>query len=180
MERIEYHYEDVDKTAWGEGEWLTEPDKVQWQDKETGLPCIAKRNEHFGFWCGYVGVTRGHHAYGKHYDEVNVVAHGGLTFADRCQPHEDTEQGEAHAICHVVQDGENDDVWWLGFDCGHYMDDMPGTRATLNALGGEVIRSDFGVYRTISYVEAEIKHLAAQLHAQKGFRYRLREALKLP
>lgn len=39
MQTIEYRT--IDKTAWGDGPWLNEPDKKQWQDVETGLPCLA-------------------------------------------------------------------------------------------------------------------------------------------
>jgi hypothetical protein len=34
----------IDKSSWGNGPWQTEPDKAQWQDEETGLPCLAVRN----------------------------------------------------------------------------------------------------------------------------------------
>ncbi len=41
MEKIEYRT--VDKTGWGEGPWQSEPDKRQWQDEATGLPCLIVR-----------------------------------------------------------------------------------------------------------------------------------------
>jgi hypothetical protein len=37
-----------------------------------------------GGLCGYVGVPGGHPFHGKGYDDLPVVVHGGLTFADRC------------------------------------------------------------------------------------------------
>lgn len=81
MQTIEYRH--ADKSTWGRGPWLTEPDKKQWQDQATGVPCLAVRN-HSGAWCGYVGVPPGHPAHGKDYDSVDVEVHGGLTFADKC------------------------------------------------------------------------------------------------
>lgn len=66
MQRIEYHT--ADKSTWGEGPWQDEPDKVQWQDEETGYPCLIVRNPHMGFLCGYVGVPPGHPAHGLSYD----------------------------------------------------------------------------------------------------------------
>ena len=72
-----------DKSAWGPGPWQEEPDKRQWQDEATGLPCLIVRNNG-GALCGYVGVPKGHPDHGKDYDAVDVDVHGGLTFADTC------------------------------------------------------------------------------------------------
>ena len=67
MERIEYRT--IDTAAWGDGPWATEPDKIQWPDEETGYPCLIVRNGQVGgFLCGYVGVPKGHPAYGLNYD----------------------------------------------------------------------------------------------------------------
>lgn len=70
---------------WGPGPWNNEPDKRQWVDKKTGLACLMLRAGHMGHWCGYVGVPKGHPAYGKGYDDVDVQVHGGLTFSDMCR-----------------------------------------------------------------------------------------------
>lgn len=51
--------------------------------------------------CGYVGVTEGHPAFRKHYDQVDVDVHGGLTYG--AEPNKDG-------------------VWWLGFDTAHAFD----------------------------------------------------------
>lgn len=150
MKTIEYRT--VDKSAWGDGPWQNEPDKIQWMDEETGLPCMIKRNPEIGFWCGYVGVSKGHAAYDKHYDSVSVDVHGGLTYANFCQP-----GPEEHVICHVVEDGEDDKVWWLGFDCGHYRDLCP-YREWARGYGFEG-----EVYRDQAYVQNECRQLAKQL-----------------
>ena len=71
-------YRTTDKSGWGEGPWLTEPDKVVWVDERTNLDCMAHRGP-LGAWCAYVGVPEGHPAYGQDYDDVDVDAHGGLT-----------------------------------------------------------------------------------------------------
>jgi len=98
MERIEYRT--VDKSQWPRGEWDDEPDKIQWADEITGLPCLAVRGP-VGSWCGYVGVAPGHPLYGVAYNgctqtpacgtnycdhspETLVSVHGGITFTDRC------------------------------------------------------------------------------------------------
>ena len=82
MERIEYRGI-VDKSEWPRGEWDQEPDKIQWQDEATGLPCLIVRGP-VGALCGYVGVPSGHPLHGKDYDNVSLEAHGGITFASGC------------------------------------------------------------------------------------------------
>lgn len=127
-------YRTVDKSEWGRGEWQDEPDKVQWRDEATGLPCLIVRN-HGGAWCGYVGISEGHALYGKGYgdcvrpeahpagEEVEwhhectpggmLSAHGGITFADFCSSHDETdfkqwqermEQSRAEAAKYPVGD----------------------------------------------------------------------------
>jgi len=54
----------LDKQSWGKGEWLNEPDKMQFFDEDSGLRCLALRNYGTGSWCGYVEVDHRHPAYG--------------------------------------------------------------------------------------------------------------------
>lgn len=81
MERITYTT--IDKSSWPRGPWDSEPDKVQWQDETTHLPCLIVRSPS-GALCGYVGVPRSHPFYERYYDDCNIDAHGGLTFAGHC------------------------------------------------------------------------------------------------
>jgi len=60
-------YDFVDKSSWGQGEWLNEPDKITWTDPETGYSCIVLRGP-VGSFCGYVGVPIYHPAYGLSYN----------------------------------------------------------------------------------------------------------------
>lgn len=157
MKTLEYRTED--KSEWGDGPWQGEPDKRQWQDPETGLPCLIVRNR-LGALCGYVGVSKGHPAYEKHYDAVDVSVHGGLTFSNKCSPGD-----ESQSICHLVESGEDDDVWWLGFDCAHFQDYSPGMDSRLPAYLRD--EHDFhNVYRDFPYVEREVTRLAKQLSKQ--------------
>jgi hypothetical protein len=160
MENIEYRT--IDKSEWDRGPWDAEPDKVQFTDEATGMPCLAVRNPEMGFWCGYVGVSEGHPAFGKGYDDVSAEVHGGLTFADTCQPSETDSRG----ICHIPAAGEPDHVWWLGFDCAHAWDISPGRSAyerrhNLPEIGASWDSS----YRTLAYVKRECANLARQLAA---------------
>ena len=148
-----------DKSGWGSGPWQDEPDKLQWTDEATGLPCLVVRQE-MGGLCGYVGVPEGHPWHGRNYDDCmadggSVRVHGGLTFANHCQP----DENESRGICHVPGPGEPDKVWWLGFDCAHYMDMLPGAPKEFKMFRR-------GKYRTLEYVQTECRNLAAQ--AKRG------------
>lgn len=137
----------IDRTGWPSGPWDSEPDRVQFA--HAGLACLLVRN-HMGAWCGYVGVPEEHPDFKKEYDNVDVKVHGGLTYANLCQG----------GICHVPDPGMPETVWWLGFDCGHCDDLMPG-------FDLPSLRHRIGAYRTQAYVEREVRNLAVQL-ARRG------------
>jgi len=153
MNRIEYRFRD--RSRWGSGPWQDEPDKVQWPDEATGLPCLAVRGPG-GHWCGYVGVAEGHRCFKVDCDGVDADVHGGLTFASLC-----AEDGE-HGICHIPGSGEPDHVWWLGFDCAHLCDISP----EWSEYGRSRWRDYDAVYRDLPYVQRECARLAAQLAQQ--------------
>ena len=175
MKTIEYN--DIkDKSEWTSTYMIPEDeftlDKRQWQDDETGLPCLIVRNGS-GAWCGYVGVMFGHPLFGMPYSacygsmnpedeerftkeqchmfhDVDNASHGGITFTDYCAPAD-----KEHGICHLVEDGEDDLVWWFGFDCGHSFDATPA----YNHMGS-------GTYRTKGYAMAHCAAMADVLRAQ--------------
>lgn len=159
MEKLEWRTED--KTEWPRGEWDDEPDKAQWQDDATGLPCLIVRGPS-GSLCGYVGVPEGHPYFGKEYNECSVECHGGLTFSDFCAESTDPSKH----ICHVPAPGEPDRVWWLGFDCAHLYDYSPSRYAREPYKSDPLwARGPMDVYRSLWYVKNECTKLAAQLHA---------------
>lgn len=170
---IEREFRFIDKSGWGDGPLLYEPDKVQWTDEASGLPCLAVRTPWSGNLCGYVGVAEGHPAFGLGYDEADKLApddedgypwlrvHGGLTFADACQ-----EGSEDTGICHVPQPGQPEHVWWLGFDCAHCDDLSPATFATAGErYRRAMLLNPRYAYRTLEYVQSECAALALQLRA---------------
>jgi hypothetical protein len=148
MKTLEERY--VDKANWPPGPWQREPDKRQWLDEATGLPCLIVRHDHSGHLCGYVGVSPGHPWYEKTDEAVEARVHGGLTFCGKCRP-----DGR---ICHKVEPGEPDDVWWLGFDCAHC-----GDLTSIDRCGVAVCGYSRGdQYRDFEYVTRECRDLAWQ------------------
>ena len=135
----------VDKSDWPDGPWKDEPDKLVWVDEATDLDCMIVRGT-AGALCGYVGVPPEHSQHGKGYDDVDVMIHGGLTYADKCHG----------VICHVPLPGREHQLWWLGFDCAHYADYSPGmARYSLNRPEE--------TYKDIEYVKRQVTDLAKQL-----------------
>jgi hypothetical protein len=160
----------MDKAGWGDGPWQSEPDKEQFADEATGLPCLVKRSPMSGSLCGYVGVSEGHPWFGKGYGDLEghdadgPDVHGGLTFADFCQ-----EGPEEATICHVPGPGEPDRVYWLGFDCAHAWDLSPARAARERESG----MPDYPglmqeTYKTVAFVKAQCASLAAQAVAVAG------------
>jgi len=136
----------IDRKNWRRGEWDNEPDRVDFI--HAGFSCFIQRGP-VGSWCGYVGVPSNHPSYEKHYNDVNVDVHGGLTYANKCNGH----------ICHVPESGMPDDVWWLGFDMAHHMDYSPGM--------AQYDIGNRGMYRNMAYATHETKQLAEQLEVMK-------------
>ena len=131
--------EETDKSQWGPGPWQTEPDFLEWEDAETGLPCQIRRNTS-GALCGYVGVSSSYSTYQQSYEELcHVGCHGGLTFSGWI-------------------DGA--DYWWFGFDCANSCDYCPADaqwkRVTLLSGSRES-------YKDVEYVKEQVTGLAKQL-----------------
>jgi hypothetical protein len=163
MKTMEWRF--VAKDDWGTGPWNDEPDKVQFPDEASGMPCLIRRGPS-GALCGYVGVAEGHPWFAKSYGacirdcgqgcyehspEMLIDVHGGLTYSEFCS---ESENG----ICHVPDHGEPDRVWWFGFDCAHAGDLSPSYAHLVPGFGDEK-------YRPLDYVRRETARLATQLAA---------------
>jgi hypothetical protein len=165
-ERITMRMPKTQRERWPSGPWDNEPDKVEWIDDATGLPCLVLRHHESGHLCGYVAVPPGHPLHGQDnprmFDDdgnenelpkpstYDLSVHGGITYADTCE-------GD---VCHKPAPGEPDDVWWFGFDMAHAYDLTPMRLMSGLRFGGDE-------YRTIAYVKEECAKLAAQLAAMK-------------
>lgn len=120
-----------------EHEWEQELDRVEFT--HCGFKCLIMRNPESKHLNGYVALPSGHPYYGK--DDIDVEAHGGLTFAKEGDG-VSWEQG----------------YWWIGFDCAHWGDYAPGM--------GEILGRgprEHETYRNIKYVTNELKQLCQQL-----------------
>lgn len=132
--------------------WESEPDLADWIDEATQYRCVVLRHPTLRHLCGYVGVAVGHPAHGVAYDNVRALdddyidVHGGLTYG---------ASNQGYPV-------EHNGLWWLGFDCAHSGDVVPG----LIPFGGE----EPGAYRDMAYVKAECARLAAELAALEGGR----------
>lgn len=84
--------------------------------KDPMLPC--------GYANGYVAIPPEHPMYGKHYDDVNVNIHGGLTFGEKIAQDPNLEWW--NSIEPLNFEGGYDDIpkdyWIFGFDTCHYND----------------------------------------------------------
>jgi hypothetical protein len=181
--RRTWHHKHLDKAAWGDGPWVSEPDKMQWVDRATGLDCLIVRS-HSSALCGYVGVPEGHPCFGLGYEDaripeaVHAAAHRELNFAGLCM------EGlpEAYGVCHVPHPGRPSRIWWLGFDCnqawdlcprrmmdldGRYESHQARRQSILEKFGIDIdARNDPGceeTYRTVRYVRERCRRMARAL-----------------
>ncbi|WP_394831808.1 hypothetical protein LVJ94_35360 [Pendulispora rubella] len=136
-----------------QGPWSNEPDHAEWTTR-AGLPALAIRGG-YGVWCGYVGVPRGHRCYGRSHGDIEalgVMVHLGITYAKA--PTELIGTTSADAT-------QPDDLWWVGFFCGHAGDLLPGMLDALSTLPSPSF--DDLVYRDLGYVQERSEELATQL-----------------
>jgi len=134
------------------GAWDAEPNRMEWEHQ--GLQCLLVRHEHSLHWCGYVGIPPSHPLFGKTYGEVGNLldAHGEVNFSNEC----------AGVVCHIPKEGDVDDLWWFGFDCGHTWDLSP---TWLDSSVSDSLRRLLKdkTYRDTAFARAHVSSLAEQL-----------------
>jgi len=110
-----------------------------------------------GHRCGYVGLPKDHKCNGLDYHDVDIDVHGGLTYA-------------SNSNTYPIED----DRYWLGFDCAHYMDGKDfdlikelndeETVGWYNEMAIKFPDCEFErEIRTIEYVEQELISMIEQL-----------------
>ena len=135
------------KALWPAGPWHDEPDRIDWVDPVTGVPCMMRRND-FGAWCGYVALPPTHPWAKLSRDEMAPYphCHGGLSFNDHWEDW-NPENGDRYRDVDI-----GTTLPWIGFDCHHGLDLGP---ALLSDHSDEN-----RVYRDVQYVTAEVVYLA--------------------
>lgn len=71
-----------------------------------GYRCVIV-GQNLGHRCGYIAIPKGHEFYGVGYEDIDIDVHGGWTYSEN-------SKWEYPVIAN--------DIWWIGFDCGHYCD----------------------------------------------------------
>lgn len=101
--------------------------------------CLILRHGTMKHLCGYVNLKEGSRFLYTEYDGIDIKVHGGLTFSG--SPHPEFP-------------GQ-----WIGFDCGHFGDLIPGMLTRMPAA----FHIPEEVYRDVDYVTTEIKSMVDQL-----------------
>jgi hypothetical protein len=98
METKQYTY--VDKSKWKRGIWDSEPDKIQFEDEATKMPCLIVRGPS-GSLCGYVGVSEGHPLFGIDYSSCSLkeAKPKGITEGDEKFGEWSRERSRKQLIC---------------------------------------------------------------------------------
>lgn len=145
---------------------IERPELVVSEGKYLGFEWVTIHND-MGFRCGYVKIEKSHPFFGKHYDDIPIDCHGGVTFADYDVPC--NEEGE-------------DDAYWIGFDCGNYSD-LPDINlmnepnlTIYNMFGFMMYPEHSGrTLKTQEYVENQCKSICEQLlnpeHCSESYDY---------
>jgi len=139
---------DVKLEHWGEGEWVDEPDYLEFE--HMGIQCEINRvhapdgpkGEYLfgGHLCGYVKLPSENF---MTEDEINDLdVHGGITF------NKNTSNGH-----------------WVGFDCAHCYDITPSTQSIKKSIAEKYAHLGmlWSSYRNFEYVKSEVESLAKQV-----------------
>jgi len=115
-----------------------EGDELQWDHTCSNgiiIHCSIHRNNVKAL-CGYITLTPDNTLYGIGYDNLDLHAHGGLTYNSY----------------------DEDKNWVIGFDCAHHGDLTPYFLLDETEYGF----GQRGVYRDMEYVKSECENLAEQ------------------
>jgi hypothetical protein len=116
-----------------------EGDELQWDytcSNGVIIHCSIHRNDVKSL-CGYITLTKDSSLYGVDYDDINIRAHGGITY-------------NAY---------DKDENWVIGFDCGHYGDLTPYFLLKDDKFARF---TQDGIYRDMEYVKAQCESMAEQ------------------
>ena len=81
----------------------------------------------FGWGMGYILIPHNHPFYGKHYDDISISVHGGLTYGKKFNSDNFLkwiENREIHGDVTKENYQKFNNYWIIGFDTNHYGDDL--------------------------------------------------------
>lgn len=123
-----------------------------------GFPCVVLFQS-MGFRCGYVGLSKDNKYYGINYNFIPIDCHCGLTYSDR-----------------RLFGQEDQDTWWIGFDCGHacdgydiekmqeYFKDDEDVMCQLKFMDSYFkTMNEMSVIRTLDYCRDQCRKIADQI-----------------
>lgn len=159
--------------------------------EHAGYTCVVTFGS-MAYRCGYVGIPSNHPLFGKGYDDYLEIkksdiegrkVSGIFPLIGACLDDDERVRIEAYFQCHggIAYAGGGkqskypieSDLWWFGFDCGHYCDKcdlqlayekFPNDRACIGLR--IALESQFEIgeeIRTEEYVADECKKLSEQL-----------------
>jgi hypothetical protein len=101
-------------------------------------------HDELGTLCGYLAVPQGHPWFGLHqHDErLDVECHGGVTWTGSAF------EEHPHVLITIA--------WWVGFDCIHAFDYIPGL------YDGRHEMPDYVTLKDRDYVYHELEQMASQ------------------
>ena len=149
MEEIHLFNSDEKLELYGYGEWVEEPDEVYFMYE--GFNCKIKRNPYMGNLCGYVEIPKDI----LYVDEDMLDVYCGITYSQM----------------------EDDNKHWIGFDCAHGFDVIPGLEKRIKNYDEiqkiqeyvENFKKTLDIflpektYKNINFVMEECKNLINQL-----------------
>jgi hypothetical protein len=143
--------EAIEEAARQMREWIAKEGDAR-EFEESGYHCVIIREPVAGYLSGYVGLPRAHSLYGLDLSgledrTLELVVHGGVGFAGP----------------QVANGRERPGLWYFGFDCNHLDDLCLKDFEGADAVSLSVKHSS--TYKTMEFVEAELRSLAQQLKA---------------
>ena len=133
--------------------WDKEPFKREFEYKD--FPCIILKHPTQHHLCGYIGIYSTNGLSNMPIDDINefINIHGGFTHYD---------SGNNINLPITVN---NKLIFWLGFDCAHYNDYVPGLEEFQQFYSYQmsIMNKENVTYKDGQFVENELKKAIDQI-----------------
>jgi hypothetical protein len=151
--------DEIYKGDWPQGEWQRENDIYIWRQtiNDYDYYCLIARMTFSGSLNGYVGVEKKHFLFNQGYScnpLVDIVVHGGLTYSG----FSDIKIQLINE--HLVNEMNDNDLWWFGFDTGHSSDYLP----YLYGVKARIFHENIDMtYKNKDFMISQVNDLVLQL-----------------